>query len=181
MIKPFLFFILFSILCSDSNAQKGVNRLSLNGEATVPGFQNERGFGFFLKASNGISNSGQLTFSAGISKFNSKNSLETEKTTIRLVPFLFGYKQYIQKFFLEPKIGIGELGGKIFKNGDYSRPSVAALFGGFGAGYTINRLNFGIQFLTAQGIENNSSGIWHNKDFHYTSVFLGYVLFKNSK
>ena len=180
-MRQFLFFILFSILCSDINAQKGINMLSLNGEVTIPVFQNDQGFGFYLKDLYGIGKSGQLTLSAGVSKFNSKNSIETGNITTRFVPFLFGYKQNIQKFFIEPKIGIGELGGKILKNGDYQRPSIAAMFGGLGAGYTIRRFNLGINFLTAHGIENASAGIWYNKNFHYTSVFVGYDLFPKSR
>ena len=181
MCRRFLFFLLVSIACSDVNAQKGANTISINGEATIPYFQNDRGFGFFLKGLYGIGASGQLSFSAGVSEFNSKNKIEAGKVTTRLVPFLFGYKQNIGKFFMEPKIGIGELGGRILKNADYSRPSVAAMFGGLAAGYTLRRLHFGINFLTAHGIENTSAGAWYNKNFHYTSIFAGYDLFANSK
>lgn len=181
MYKQFLFFVLFSILYFDINAQKGFNELSLNGEMTLPIYQNDQGFGFSLKGSYGIGKFGQLTLSGGVSKFNSKNSIETEKIATWLTPFLFGYKQNIQKFFIEPKIGIGGLGGKILKNGDYSRPSIAAMFGGLGAGYTIKRFNFGINFLTAHGIENTSAGIWYNKNFHYTSIFVAYDLFSKSR
>ena len=181
MYQRFLFFILFGIFCSEIDAQTGFNTLSLNGEATIPIFQNDQGFGFSFKYSTGIDKSGQLTLSAWVSKFNSKNSIETGKITTRLVPFLFGYKQNIHKFFIEPKIGIGELGGKILKNGDYQRPSIAAMFGGLGAGYTIKRFNLGINFLTAHGIENTSAGIWYNKNFHYTSVFVGYDIFQKSR
>jgi hypothetical protein len=181
MHKQFLFFIFLSLLCFDINAQKGLTALSLNGEASIPVFQNDQGFGFFIKGSYGVGQSGQLTLSAGVSKFNSKNSIETGKITTRLVPFLFGYKQNIQKFFIEPKIGIGELGGKIVKDGDYARQSAAAMFGGLDAGYMIKRFTFGINFLTAHGIENTSAGTWHNKNFHYTSAFVGYELFSKSR
>jgi hypothetical protein len=180
-MRQFLFFILFSIFCTIINAQKGIDMLSLNGEVSIPIFQNDQGFGFFLKDLYGIGNSGQLTLSAGVSKFNSKNSTQTGIITTRLVPFLCGYKQNIQKFFIEPKIGIGELGGKIFKSGDYQRPSIAAIFSGLAAGYTIRRFNLGINFLTAHGVENASAGIWYNKNFHYTSVFVGYDLFPKSR
>lgn len=155
--------------------------ISFNGEVSIPLFQNHPGFGFFLKDSYGICKSGQLTLSAGLSNFTSKNSIVTGNITTRLVPFLFGYKQNIKKFFIEPKIGIGELGGRILENGDYQRPSVAAMFGGLGAGYTIKSFNLGINFLSAQGIENSSAGIWYNKSFHYTSLFAGYNLSTKSR
>jgi len=168
-------------LSSVTIAQKGDNKLSVNGEAAIPIFQNDMGFGFYFKGLYGIGKSAQLTLSAGVSKFNSKNSVEKEKTTTRVVPFLFGYKHNIQRFFIEPGIGIGELGGKESINGDYARQSVAAMFGGLKAGYTIKRLSVGFNFLTAHGIENASAGSWHDKNFHYTSIFVGYDLFSKAK
>jgi hypothetical protein len=181
MSKPFFLLFVVVSFSAVTNAQKGNNNLNIRGEATFPIFQNETGFGFYLKGLYGMGKSAQLTLSAGVSKFNSKNSVETGKTTTRLVPFLFGYKQNIQRFFIEPRIGIGELGGKQSINGDYARQSVAAMFGGIDAGYKINRLNLGINFVTAHGIENASAGSWHDKNFHYTSVFVGYDLFPKAK
>jgi len=177
MCKPFLVVLVFIFVSSVSMAQMGNNMLSINGETAIPVFQNDLGFGFYFKGLYGVGKSAQLTLSAGVSKFNSKNSIETGKTTTRLIPFLFGYKQNIKRFFVEPRIGIGELGGKESLNGDYARQSVAAMFGGLNAGYTIKRLSFGINFLTAHGIENPSAGSWHDKNFHYTSIFVGYNLF----
>ena len=169
------------VLFSDIKAQKGNNALSVNAETAIPFFQNDLGYVFFLKGMYGIVQSGQLNISAGVYKFNSKYSIEKGEMSTRLVPFLFGYKQNIHKFYIEPRIGIGELAGKLLINGDYARPSVAAMFGGLGAGYAIKRLNFGINFLTAHGIENASAGIWYNKNFHYTGVFVGYDLISKSK
>ena len=168
-------------LFSVTNAQKGNNMLSLKGEAAIPVFQNDMGFGLSFKGFYGIGKSAQMTLSVGVAKFNSKNSVETGKTTTRLVPFLFGYKHNMQRFFVEPRIGIGELGGKESITGDYARHSVAAMFGGLDAGYSIRRLTLGINLLTAHGIENASAGSWHDKNFHYTSVFVGYDLFSNTK
>lgn len=164
------------------NAQKGNNALSVNGEITIPFFQNDRGFGLSLKEMYGLGKSGQLTLSAGISKFNSKNSVGTGKVTTRLVPFLLGYKyNFKERFYIEPKLGIGELGGKMPINGGFSRPSVAALFGGLGVGYQINRVTFGVNFLTVKGMENPSAGNWHDKSFHYTGVSFGYNTTKKGK
>jgi hypothetical protein len=180
MFKQLFFFLVFSIFISGTNAQKGNNVVSINAETSIPVFQKDHGYGFFLKGAYGIHKSGQLTISAGVSKFNSKNSIEKRDVTTRLVPILLGYKHNLQKFFIEPKIGIGELGGRILNDGDYQRPSVAAMFGGLSSGYTFKRFNVGINFLTVHGIENASAGIWYNKSFHYTSFYLGYDLFPNS-
>jgi hypothetical protein len=176
MLKQTINLLLLILICFALNAQKGNNGLSLNAEATVPIYQDDRGFGFFLKGLYGIGQSAQLTLSGGVSRFTSKNNIEQGRVTTRVIPFLFGYRQNIHRFFIEPKIGLGELGGKISINGDYSRPSVAAIFGGLGAGYTVKRINVGISFQTAHGIDNSAAGIWYNKNFHYTSIFLGYNL-----
>jgi hypothetical protein len=174
MCKQIVSLVLFILAFLSLGAQKGNNGLTINGEITVPVYQNDQGFGLFVKGLYGIGKSAQLTFSGGVSKFNAKNSIENKNETTRLVPFYLGYKQNISKFYIEPKIGFGEMGGKITSDGDYSRPSVAAIFGGLGAGYTLKRFHAGISFQTAHGIENSSAGIWHNKNFHYTSVYLGY-------
>lgn len=177
MSKQLILFIFLILIFLNAGAQKGNNGLSLNAETTIPIYQDDQGFGFFVKGLYGIGKSAQLTLSGGVSKFNSKKSIEHGQVTTRLVPFLLGYKQNIHQFFIEPKIGLGELGGRILTNGDYSRPSVAAIFAGLGAGYTIKRIDAGISFQTAHGIENGSAGIWYNKNFHYTSIYLGYNLF----
>jgi hypothetical protein len=177
MIKHMTFIALFIFLFAHLKAQKGNNALSINGEVTVPAFQNDQGFGFFLKGLYGIGKSAQLTASVGVSKFKNRNSIETKEIKTRLVPFFIGYKQNIRKFYIEPKIGLGEMGGRVQMDGDYARPSVAAVFGGLGAGYHIKRMNIGISFQTAHGIENSSAGMWHNENFHYTSIYLGYNLF----
>lgn len=174
MHKTLLCF-LFSILFSGLYAQKGTIRLSFNGEGSLPVFQNVPGFGVFLKGSYGTGKYSAITLSGGISKFNSTTN-ETGEVTTMLIPFLLGYKHNIKGFFIEPRIGIGELGGKILINGDYSRPSVAAIFGGLAAGYTIKRIELGLGILAVQGIENSSAGLWYNKDFHYASIFMGYYL-----
>jgi hypothetical protein len=177
MIKQMTFLALFIFIFLHLNAQKGSNGLSINGEITVPVYQNDQGFGFFMKGLYGIGRSAQLTASVGVSKFNNRNSIEDKEVRTRLIPFLLGYKQNMRNFYIEPKIGIGELGGRILTNGDYARPSVAAIFGGLGVGYQIKRINAGISFQTAHGIDNSNAGIWHNQNFHYTSLYLGYDLF----
>ena len=88
-----------------------------------------------------------------------------------------GYKQNIDKFYLEPQIGYGELGGKIDIGGDYARPSVGAFFWAVGAGYNHKRISIGLRFQQAHGAESASAGTWHDKEFHYTAIHLGYKLF----
>ncbi len=175
--KQLLCLFIASLTFLSIRAQKGNNNLSLNVETSIPFFQNDYGVGFYVKGSYGMGTSGQVSLSAGISKFNLKNSVESPKVTTRVVPFLLSYKQYFGKLFIEPKFGFGELGGTLSMDGDYARPSVAAIFGGLSAGFYLNKFNVGINFLTTHGIENASAGLWNDKNFHYTSVFVGYNIF----
>jgi hypothetical protein len=181
MKKQILIYIL-SVLCVYIvNGQKGNNQVTLLIENTVPIYQNDQGFGGFIKGLYGIGKSAQLTFAAGLSGLHSKNPVETQKITTRLIPFLVGYKQNIKRFFLEPQIGFGELSGKISEHGDFAKPSVGALFWALGAGYTIKRFLVGLRFESAHAVESTSAGLWHNQNFHYTSINIGYNIFQKIK
>lgn len=184
MQKKIFFFVLLILFFLSIQAQKGNNSISIHAELAIPGFQKENGFAFFTKGSYGVGKSGQITISFGIANFHSNDSVSTYEKgqiTTRLVPVLLGYKQNIRSFFIEPRIGLGGLGGRfqLNGNGDFSNPLVTALFCGISAGYAIKRTSFGINFLAAHGIDNSSAGIWYNKNFHYTSLFIGYNLFSN--
>jgi len=178
-MKTKIFFYLVLLLCvCNAEAQKGNNQVTIIAEGTVPVYQNDQGFGGFIKGLYGIGRSAQLTFTAGVSKFNAKNTVGFQKITTRLVPFLAGYKQNIHKFYVEPQIGFGELGGKIFSDGDYARPSIGALFWAFGTGYNFNRIVIGLRFESVHGVEGSASGLWHNENFHYTYIHVGYNIFQ---
>jgi hypothetical protein len=186
MHKQIFSFLIFLLFVSYLQGQRGNNAISINVEAAIPGFQKANGFGFYAKGLYGIGKSGQITLSVGFANFSSTDSVssyEKGKITTRLIPVLFGYKQNLSRFFIEPKIGLGGLSGKfqLYGNGDYSHPSVTALFCGISAGYAIKRMNLGINFLAAHGIDNASAGFWHDKNFHYTSIFIGYDLFSKQK
>lgn len=170
-----VFFVTLSITAF---TQKGNTSLQLTAEASVPFFQNDQGFGVSIKALFGTGKKDQLTISGGISQFSTKKSVASGITKTRLVPLLLGYRKNIQRFYLEPKIGAGELGGKIDIGGDYSRPSVAALFASIEGGYRIKHIAVGINFITTKGIDSKSAGLWYNKTFHYTSFFVGYQFLK---
>ncbi|HJV19191.1 MAG TPA: hypothetical protein VJ552_04870 [Sediminibacterium sp.] len=167
------------IISLSSFAQKGSKALQITGKLIIPSAQKSVGFGLSLKGSYGINEYGEITLSAGVSKFKMKDLDGAGETKVRFIPFLVGYRQKIQKFYIEPKAGIGELGGRILSvsGSDYSRPSVTAAFGGLEAGFSLKRFNVGFDFLAAHGISNSSAGIWHNKNLHYISASLGYTLF----
>lgn len=179
---PFLFLISFSGI----KAQKGNNTRSITAEAAIPDLQKANGGGLYAKGSYGVGKSGQITITIGFSVFHSNDSInDIEKGSIKtsVIPILLGYKQKISRFFIEPKIGLGGLSGRfqLGGNGDFSNPSATALFGSISTGYTIQRLNAGINFLMAQGIDNVSGGTWHDKNFRYVSVSSVMIYFQNKK
>lgn len=177
MLCKKIFFLSFFILTSFTlKAQKGNNILCINGEAAVLSESSILGGGINIKGLYGIGKHGQLTATIGFTSFNSKSSKDLKNSMVRFIPFFIGYRQNIKHFFVEPQVGIGELGGKTDIGGDYSRPSIAAIFGAIGVGYNIKKINFGVRFQSAHGIENTSAGIWHDKDFYYTSLFIGYTI-----
>lgn len=134
------------------------------------------GGGVYFKGAYGTGKSAQITLTAGLSKFTTKNYVEIQQATTRLIPFFIGYKQNIQHFFIEPQIGFGETGGKMKLSADFVRPSVAAVFDALNIGYVFNRFNAGIRFEKAHGVERPDAGTWHEKNFHYTALFVGYSL-----
>lgn len=89
---------------------------------------------------------------------------------------MVGYKQKLEKFYVEPQIGYGEYGGKIKFSGDYARPSVGAFFWAVGAGYDFKRIDIGIRYQSVHGAEGTSAGVWHNKGFHHTGFYIGYTI-----
>lgn len=181
MKKVFFSLLAITIISISTKAQKGNNEFSINAEAGI-GSNSDIGVGIFGKYLYGIGKSSQLTFSAGITSFGTFLIKENEPYAIRTIPFLAGYKYNFSRFFVEPQIGIGELAGKVDIGGDVARPSVAAAFGGIGAGYSFNsKLNIGVRFLAAHGIEGSSAGMWNDKDFNYTSLFVGYNIFHSKR
>ena len=175
-------FLVMNLLINSSLsfAQKGSKVLQITGEAIIPSAQKSVGFGLSLKGLYGNSEYGDIVVSAGVSKFKMDNLDGSGETKVRFIPILVGYRQKFQKLYIEPKVGIGELGGRILLLGgsDYSKPSVTAIFGGLEAGFILKRFSLAFDFLATHGVSNSSAGAWHNKNFHYASASLAYTLFK---
>lgn len=180
-----IMFLLMNLLfiSSLSFAQEGSKALQITGEAIIPSAQKSVGFGLSLKGLYGISEYGDIVVSAGVSKFKMNNLDGAGETKIRFIPLLVGYRQKFQKLYIEPRVGLGEFGGRILllSGSDYSKPSVTAIFGGLEAGFTLKRFGLAFDFLTTHGVSNSSAGAWHNKNFHYASVSLAYTLIKKTQ
>jgi hypothetical protein len=171
-------FLLLLLTVSVVNAQKGNNQLQVFGEAGIANDAQKPGFGAGIKGALGVGEAGQLTLTAGVMKFRSRKVMDVPQYTTRLIPVLAGYKHHSGKFYFEPQLGIGELGGKIEMNGDYARPSVAAFCWAIGIGIDHRRFDVGVRYLATRGIEGKDAGTWYDRKFHYTGLHLGYKLFR---
>jgi len=179
-----LFLILSTVLsfCFNSlYAQKGNNQIGLISEVIFPTVGDVGGSGY-IKGAYGIGTQGQMTLQVGVSKFKTddyrfvfENTMtQGDKTKVRLVPVLLGYKQFFNQFYIEPQAGYGELGGKIDEGGDWIRPSVGAFYWAAGAGYQFNKIGVGIRYQSAHATGGTKAGIWGNEQFSFVGINLGY-------
>jgi hypothetical protein len=96
-MKHLILYLLITFITCAATAQKGNNQLALMAETGIS--RTEMGFGGYLKGLYGVIGSGQLTLTAGVSKFRSESNSEHSATTIRLIPVLAGYKKNFSKFY----------------------------------------------------------------------------------
>jgi len=184
MHKTVLFFLLLAACSISVQAQKRSKQLWIGAELGQPDKSLYTGYGISFKGSYGISKNGQLTLTAGFSRFPEANAIQGQsKPHIRLIPILAGYRQNIKNFFVEPQIGIGEIGGETYSvvKADVTRISVAAAVLAINAGYTHKRFSFGVRYQAAQGIEGKSAGFGNDRTIQYAGFFIAYRLFSNNK
>jgi len=179
MQKYLTAFWLFALSYFSASAQKGAATMVANAELSAPTSNTQTGIGFSVKGSIGISRSGQITLSPGIWLAGGRNTPTAEHT--RLVPVLLGYQQTFKSFFIEPAVGIGELGGRVSLGGDRANVSVAAFFAALQAGYRMQHWQLGVKFLTAKGIEGSDAGLWHDRRISYGAVFVGFDIFRRKR
>jgi hypothetical protein len=165
-------FLFFSL---DSIAQK--MNFGIGAEAAVPVFQRERGFGLYGKGFYRVGNSSELTLAASAIFLRAFDPVTQTRTNTRLIPLLIGYKYNLKRFYFEPQVGYGELGGRIQKDGDYIRPSAGAFFWAAGVGLDHKKMMVGIRFQRARGVDGSAAGVWHNRSLHYSALQIGYRLF----
>lgn len=138
------------------------------------------GPGFELKASKKISPSSSISIGLGyITLCSLKNPYHGYVFNTRQVPVLIGYKKCWNKFYLEPRAGIGEFGGKFSLEGGYSKPSVLAFMYTLGAGYSFRKIELGMEVQGgAIGISSPKAGFWYNKRQYYSAVKISIPLFE---
>lgn len=138
------------------------------------------GPGLEIKASKKINSTSLISLGLGfIHLFPTEKPLSGYDQTTRLVPVLIGYRKYWNKFYLEPRAGIGELGGKFPFEGDFSKPSVLAFMFTIGTGYSFRKFDIGMEVHGgAVGIDSPAAGFWYNKRQYYSALKIGIPLSK---
>jgi hypothetical protein len=136
--------------------------------------------GVELKIARAIKSTAQLTLGVSyISLRTVDKKINNEYVTTQLVPVMIGYRQNIKRFYIEPRVGLGELGGRISIGGDYSKPSVLAFFYSLGAGYQFANVNIGLEAGNgAFGIDSPKAGFWNDRKLFYSGIKIGLTLFK---
>lgn len=182
MDKRLWLFLLFLVLAGATSAQKAANQFRILGEGGFPVHEEfQSGWGAYLKFLYGVGRNGQATLTTGFSKFRASATLigwNGERSHLRTIPFLVGYKHTIKGFYVEPQAGYGELGGRDYIGGDWARQSVGAFYTSLGAGYEYQRWDVGVRYQGAKGAEGVSAGSWHRRFFEFVGVHIGYTLWQ---
>ena len=175
MNKILLLFGLFLFSVCAVRAQKGDNQLRVLGELSLPEGAVGVGFGGYMKFLYGVGASGQLTLTAGAKK---SNEVTHYKNTIRAIPVLVGYKINMLRFYVEPQVGYGELGGKAQMDGDWAQYSEGAFFWAAGVGYNHRRLDLGLRYQDAHAVRMQSKLHPIYNRFEYIGLYAGYTLWR---
>ena len=182
MSKRWLLLLLMTGVLGTVQAQRGHNAITVLAELGLPDEEYNPGVGGYIKFQYGIGRSGQLGLTTGVSKFRAKATLigssGRSRSSLRAIPVLLGYRQNIKSFYIEPQAGFGELGGKIDIGGDYSRPSRGAFFWAAGAGFQLNRFDFGARFQHAKTTSYLADAVWGEKRFYHTGIYAGYSIWR---
>lgn len=154
MRKQFLTIaIVFTFL--SANAQKGLNTWGVGADAAFPvgDFNNLSSFGFggYLKGLYGVGASGQLTFTYSYTSFKVKedlqNMLGVDKLNVRIMPFMFGYRQNFKGIYLEPQVGYGIYSARARLGGVSGSDSDGAFAWTVGGGASMGKgLDLGISY-----------------------------------
>ena len=156
-------------------AQKGDNQVRGLAEVSIPEGAVGFGFGGYVKFLYGVGATAQLTLTTGVKKSAEEGRY---KNTIRAIPVLVGYKLNLLRFYAEPQVGFGELGGKSDMDGDWARYSEGAFFWAVGVGYNHKRLDLGLRYQDAQTVhpQTHVSPIFNRLE--YVGLYAGYTLWR---
>lgn len=171
MIRKIIVLALVATISQHLFAQKGFSAFNVSGYYGFAVSDDHTGFGLGIKELLGINKTARLTISGGYAHFHAGNRNEINEEWLHLLSIQLGFQQTLKKFYIEPKLGVAELGGKIYIGGDYARPSTIALHSTIETGYMLKKFNFFVALQNARGISKGVAGTWKTKSF--TSVNAG--------
>ncbi|MBN8784081.1 MAG: outer membrane beta-barrel protein [Terrimonas ferruginea] len=166
-----------------TKAQQGTSAFSIEPNAGISWRQGGTiGGGVFLKGQLELGGRSSVTLSAGYLSFGQESKSAGKNDQVRLVPVMAGYKYNIGAFYIEPKVGLGEIGGRYDIGGDYARPSEFGLFYGLGAGWDVNRFYLELNLGTgAQSLESGQERYLKNGQYLFNGIKAGLYLFKRQR
>jgi hypothetical protein len=156
MMKRSLLLLTFTLFASIyCFAQKGKNQVNFGPEADLPigtmGDAYKLGFGGTLKGLLGVGKTGQVTLTLGYSTFKGKSGTSGGYSyagqTFNVIPFLVGYRNNFNKFYIEPQLGLASYTTKVtgFKETE------TRLTYGLSVGYAINSFDLGLRYQGHEG------------------------------
>jgi hypothetical protein len=175
VIRNFILIGLFLNACMYANAQKAKPSFIIKTELTTPVEDGDFGYGLSLKYLVPLNKQTGVSFSIGSTRLDETGKLLAKKNFTRVRFLQLGYQYSYQSFYIEPKIGIGELGGRVYLDNSFTtnaEPSVAAVLTGIEIGYNIKQFQVGFNFSQVNGIEKEDAGLWYNRSLSYASVFV---------
>ncbi|PZR26859.1 MAG: hypothetical protein DI535_12715 [Citrobacter freundii] len=158
--------IAIMIISFSAFSQKGSNRLGLGADVAIPTGEfsdlSGVGFGGYLKGLYGVGKSGQVTVTYSYTVFKVKEDLQNlfgvDKLNVRIMPFMLGYRQNINGFYLEPQAGYGVYSARATVGNQSATETDGAFAWAVGAGYALNKgfdLGVSYQNLSKEGDSNS--------------------------
>jgi hypothetical protein len=147
-VFAFALFLLQFTFANELFAQKGKNEIAIGAEIgpVIDDFTFSYQYGLPVKAYLGIGTSGQLMLRSGIHSFQVSNLFEAwESINMYMIPVALGYRQNLNKFYIEPSIGAARsMHTHVLANPrETYRSSENEIHYGLEFGYQINRIDLG--------------------------------------
>ena len=156
-----LFLIIAVFLCTQLNAQKGVNKFVLAADLGLPtgdfGDAANVGGGVMAKLLFGVTPAGEITGTTGVTFYPLKKDnlglggFDELKGTWSVIPILIGYRQNFNGgLFLEPQLGMGIYALRAKYQGESNSDSQSAFTWAAGIGYSKNQLEVGFRYQSGE-------------------------------
>ncbi len=127
---------------------------------------------FGITAFKKLTSSSALSLTLGYTSLRTKNKpYNGQDIRTRIVPVMMGYRKHWNKFYVEPRAGLGELGGKFDIGGDVAKPSLLAFMYALSTGLSFPKIDIGLDIHGgAIGISSKDAGVWYNSRQYYSGI-----------